>query len=188
MTWTSSPFVSLLSCFVLCVYAVCCGLTEENWLKYGQLTWILVSGTYFHTESARCIQIQLFCLKFAMRLHFFVLQFSVLHTESFPFSSLTHTLTVSSKCLLSILWLLFWLIGFTLGRNVNKSMLPFLSHFPYFLTCHRKSFEYEDAARLTGKQGTLGVEARRSGLYHAYSDDSIYEDIACELFLWSQQL
>ncbi|XP_024915516.1 DENN domain-containing protein 2C [Cynoglossus semilaevis] len=46
---------------------------------------------------------------------------------------------------------------------------------------NRKSFEYEDAARLTGKQGTLGVEARRSGLYHAYSDDSIYEDIACDV-------
>ncbi|KAF0036736.1 hypothetical protein F2P81_012048 [Scophthalmus maximus] len=42
---------------------------------------------------------------------------------------------------------------------------------------NRKSFEYEDAARLTAKQGTPGGEARRSGLYHAYSEDSIYEDI-----------
>ncbi|XP_068190891.1 DENN domain-containing protein 2C [Antennarius striatus] len=46
---------------------------------------------------------------------------------------------------------------------------------------NRKSFEYEDAARLTAKQGTLGDEARRSGLYHAYSDDNIYEDIVCEV-------
>ncbi|XP_053281028.1 DENN domain-containing protein 2C isoform X1 [Pleuronectes platessa] len=46
---------------------------------------------------------------------------------------------------------------------------------------NRKSFEYEDAARLTAKQGTLGGEARRSGLYHAYSEDSIYEDILCEV-------
>ncbi|XP_069383198.1 DENN domain-containing protein 2C isoform X2 [Paralichthys olivaceus] len=46
---------------------------------------------------------------------------------------------------------------------------------------NRKSFEYEDAARLTTKQGTLGGEARRSGLYHAYSEDSIYEDIICEV-------
>ncbi|XP_040009449.1 DENN domain-containing protein 2C isoform X2 [Xiphias gladius] len=46
---------------------------------------------------------------------------------------------------------------------------------------NRKSFEYEDAARLTVKQGTLVGEARRSGLYHAYSDDNIYEDIVCEV-------
>uniref|UniRef100_A0A8D3A6I9 UDENN domain-containing protein n=1 Tax=Scophthalmus maximus TaxID=52904 RepID=A0A8D3A6I9_SCOMX len=46
---------------------------------------------------------------------------------------------------------------------------------------NRKSFEYEDAARLTAKQGTPGGEARRSGLYHAYSEDSIYEDIVCKL-------
>uniref|UniRef100_A0A8D3C016 UDENN domain-containing protein n=1 Tax=Scophthalmus maximus TaxID=52904 RepID=A0A8D3C016_SCOMX len=46
---------------------------------------------------------------------------------------------------------------------------------------NRKSFEYEDAARLTAKQGTPGGEARRSGLYHAYSEDSIYEDIVCEV-------
>ncbi|XP_059189750.1 DENN domain-containing protein 2C isoform X2 [Centropristis striata] len=45
---------------------------------------------------------------------------------------------------------------------------------------NRKSFEYEDAARLTAKQGTLGGEDRHSGLYHAYSDDNIYEDIVCE--------
>ncbi|KAG7519749.1 hypothetical protein JOB18_015365 [Solea senegalensis] len=46
---------------------------------------------------------------------------------------------------------------------------------------NRKSFEYEDAARLTVTQGTLEGEARRSGLYHAYSDDSIYEDIVCDV-------
>ncbi|XP_070695504.1 DENN domain-containing protein 2C isoform X2 [Pempheris klunzingeri] len=46
---------------------------------------------------------------------------------------------------------------------------------------NRKSFEYEDAARLTAKQGTPGGEARHSGLYHAYSDDNIYEDIVCEV-------
>ncbi|KAM9350651.1 DENN domain-containing protein 2C isoform 2-T2 [Symphorus nematophorus] len=46
---------------------------------------------------------------------------------------------------------------------------------------NRKSFEYEDAARLTSKQGTLRDEARNSGLYHAYSDDNIYEDIVCEV-------
>ncbi|KAM9855656.1 DENN domain-containing protein 2C isoform 2-T3 [Aulostomus maculatus] len=42
---------------------------------------------------------------------------------------------------------------------------------------NRKSFEYEDAARLTVKPGTFGGQARHSGLHHAYSDDNIYEDI-----------
>ncbi|KAE8293151.1 DENN domain-containing protein 2C [Larimichthys crocea] len=46
---------------------------------------------------------------------------------------------------------------------------------------NRKSFEYEDAARLTAKQATPRGEARHSGLYHAYSDDNIYEDIVCEV-------
>ncbi|XP_044066869.1 DENN domain-containing protein 2C [Siniperca chuatsi] len=46
---------------------------------------------------------------------------------------------------------------------------------------NRKSFEYEDAARLTAKQDTLGDQASNSGLYHAYSDDNIYEDIVCEV-------
>uniref|UniRef100_A0A673A5P5 DENN/MADD domain containing 2C n=1 Tax=Sphaeramia orbicularis TaxID=375764 RepID=A0A673A5P5_9TELE len=45
---------------------------------------------------------------------------------------------------------------------------------------NRKSFEYEDAERLTAKPGSLGGEARNSGLYHAYSDDNIYEDIICK--------
>ncbi|CAL9702560.1 unnamed protein product [Knipowitschia caucasica] len=45
---------------------------------------------------------------------------------------------------------------------------------------NRKSFEYEDAERLTAKQGTQRGEARNSSLYHAYSDDNIYEDIVCE--------
>ncbi|XP_041654961.1 DENN domain-containing protein 2C isoform X2 [Cheilinus undulatus] len=46
---------------------------------------------------------------------------------------------------------------------------------------NRKSFEYEDAARLTAKNGTLKEDARNSGLYHAYSDDNIYEDIVCDV-------
>ncbi|KAM3872202.1 DENN domain-containing protein 2C [Diretmus argenteus] len=46
---------------------------------------------------------------------------------------------------------------------------------------NRKSFEYEDAVRLTAQPGTLGGEARHSGLYHAFSDDNIYEDIVCEV-------
>lgn len=46
---------------------------------------------------------------------------------------------------------------------------------------NRKSFEYEDAARLTVKQDLPEREARNSGLYHAYSDDNIYEDIVCEV-------
>ncbi|XP_029290819.1 DENN domain-containing protein 2C isoform X2 [Cottoperca gobio] len=46
---------------------------------------------------------------------------------------------------------------------------------------NRKSFEYEDAARLTAKRGTLGGEDRHSSIYHAYSDDNIYEDIVCEV-------
>ncbi|XP_026223789.1 DENN domain-containing protein 2C isoform X3 [Anabas testudineus] len=45
---------------------------------------------------------------------------------------------------------------------------------------NRKSFEYEDAARLTVKQDPSGGEPRDSGLYHAYSDDNIYEDIVCD--------
>lgn len=44
----------------------------------------------------------------------------------------------------------------------------------------RKSFEYEDAARLTVKDDPSGGEAGDSGLYHAYSDDNIYEDIVCK--------
>ncbi|XP_059909590.1 DENN domain-containing protein 2C isoform X4 [Gadus macrocephalus] len=42
---------------------------------------------------------------------------------------------------------------------------------------NRKSFEYEDASHITVKQGMLGDE---EGLYHAYSDDNIYEDIISE--------
>ncbi|XP_061592730.1 DENN domain-containing protein 2C isoform X3 [Cololabis saira] len=45
----------------------------------------------------------------------------------------------------------------------------------------RKSFEYEDAARLTAQQSTLGDQAAHPNLYHAYSDDNIYEDIVCEM-------
>ncbi|KAK7884825.1 hypothetical protein WMY93_027948 [Mugilogobius chulae] len=46
---------------------------------------------------------------------------------------------------------------------------------------NRKSFEYEDAERLTAKQETKGGETRNSGLYHAYSDDNIYEDIVYQM-------
>ncbi|XP_061623370.1 DENN domain-containing protein 2C isoform X1 [Phyllopteryx taeniolatus] len=46
---------------------------------------------------------------------------------------------------------------------------------------NRRSFEYEDALHPTVKQGTLGSQARHSGLHHAYSDDNIYEDIVCEV-------
>ncbi|CAI5646752.1 unnamed protein product [Oreochromis niloticus] len=42
---------------------------------------------------------------------------------------------------------------------------------------NRKSFEYEDAARLTAEQGPRADDA----LYHAYSDDNIYEDIVCDM-------
>ncbi|XP_029579155.1 DENN domain-containing protein 2C-like isoform X1 [Salmo trutta] len=44
----------------------------------------------------------------------------------------------------------------------------------------RKSFEFEDVVRLTAQQDTLGSEAKRSSLYHAFSDDNIYEDIISE--------
>uniref|UniRef100_A0A8C5HPK3 DENN domain-containing protein 2C-like n=1 Tax=Gouania willdenowi TaxID=441366 RepID=A0A8C5HPK3_GOUWI len=47
---------------------------------------------------------------------------------------------------------------------------------------NRKSFEYEDAARLT-QRSTLRDESRNSTLYHAYSEDNIYEDIACDAFI-----
>ncbi|CAG01710.1 unnamed protein product [Tetraodon nigroviridis] len=46
---------------------------------------------------------------------------------------------------------------------------------------NRKSFEYEDAARLTLKQNPSGGKDRRSNLCHAYSDDNIYEDIVCDV-------
>lgn len=51
-----------------------------------------------------------------------------------------------------------------------------LSHWLHFPPCHRKSFEYEDAAHLTAEQGPRADDA----LYHAYSDDNIYEDIVCK--------
>ncbi|XP_035984472.1 DENN domain-containing protein 2C isoform X1 [Fundulus heteroclitus] len=44
----------------------------------------------------------------------------------------------------------------------------------------RKSFEYEDAARLTAQQGTVGNGDIHPDLYHAYSDENIYEDIVCD--------
>ncbi|XP_062397435.1 DENN domain-containing protein 2C [Sardina pilchardus] len=45
---------------------------------------------------------------------------------------------------------------------------------------NRKSFEFEDVARLAAQQGLVGNGSRRSGLYHALSEDSIYEDIISE--------
>ncbi|XP_063064759.1 DENN domain-containing protein 2C [Engraulis encrasicolus] len=44
---------------------------------------------------------------------------------------------------------------------------------------NRKSFEFEDVSRLASQQGSIGSSggSRRSGLYHARSEDSIYEDI-----------
>ncbi|KAM8864018.1 DENN domain-containing protein 2C isoform 2-T2 [Spinachia spinachia] len=47
-------------------------------------------------------------------------------------------------------------------------------------TKNRKSFEYEDAERLTAKPGPLRGEDRHSALYNAFSNDNIYEDIVCE--------
>uniref|UniRef100_A0A3P9JNJ4 DENN/MADD domain containing 2C n=1 Tax=Oryzias latipes TaxID=8090 RepID=A0A3P9JNJ4_ORYLA len=41
----------------------------------------------------------------------------------------------------------------------------------------RKSFEYEDAARMAIQLSLLGDECVHSGLNHAYSDDNIYEEI-----------
>ncbi|XP_024149474.1 DENN domain-containing protein 2C [Oryzias melastigma] len=41
----------------------------------------------------------------------------------------------------------------------------------------RKSFEYEDASRMTVQQSILGDEVVQSSLSHAYSDDNIYEEI-----------
>ncbi|KAK2898292.1 hypothetical protein Q8A67_009710 [Cirrhinus molitorella] len=46
---------------------------------------------------------------------------------------------------------------------------------------NRKSFEFEDVVRLTAQQVSRGKEGRRSGLYHARSEDSIYEDIISEI-------
>ncbi|RXN12415.1 DENN domain-containing 2C-like protein [Labeo rohita] len=46
---------------------------------------------------------------------------------------------------------------------------------------NRKSFEFEDVVRLTAQQASRGKEGRRSGLYHARSEDSIYEDISLDI-------
>lgn len=50
----------------------------------------------------------------------------------------------------------------------------------------RKSFEFEDVVRLTAQQASREKEGRRSGLFHALSEDSIYEDIICKCFKESQ--
>ncbi|XP_053706127.1 DENN domain-containing protein 2C isoform X1 [Synchiropus splendidus] len=46
---------------------------------------------------------------------------------------------------------------------------------------NRKSFEYEDAVRLAVRSDAVPGESRNSDLYHAYSDDNIYEDIICDV-------
>uniref|UniRef100_A0A8C1R8L1 DENN/MADD domain containing 2C n=1 Tax=Cyprinus carpio TaxID=7962 RepID=A0A8C1R8L1_CYPCA len=46
---------------------------------------------------------------------------------------------------------------------------------------HRKSFEFEDVVRRTAQRASSGKEGLRSGLYHARSEDSIYEDIISDM-------
>uniref|UniRef100_A0A671PQ95 DENN domain-containing protein 2C-like n=1 Tax=Sinocyclocheilus anshuiensis TaxID=1608454 RepID=A0A671PQ95_9TELE len=46
---------------------------------------------------------------------------------------------------------------------------------------NRKSFEFEDVVRRTAQQASRGKEGLRSGLYHARSEDSIYEDIISDM-------
>ncbi|XP_026865792.2 DENN domain-containing protein 2C [Electrophorus electricus] len=46
---------------------------------------------------------------------------------------------------------------------------------------NRKSFEFEDVVHVTAQQGSRGPVFRCSGLYHARSEDSIYEDIMADL-------
>ncbi|XP_076860259.1 DENN domain-containing protein 2C isoform X2 [Brachyhypopomus gauderio] len=46
---------------------------------------------------------------------------------------------------------------------------------------NRKSFEFEDVVHSTAQQGARRLEGRRSGLLHARSEDSIYEDIIADL-------
>lgn len=46
---------------------------------------------------------------------------------------------------------------------------------------NRKSFEFEDVVRRTAQRAYSGKEGLRSGLYHARSEDSIYEDIISDM-------
>ncbi|XP_026102645.1 DENN domain-containing protein 2C-like isoform X1 [Carassius auratus] len=46
---------------------------------------------------------------------------------------------------------------------------------------NRKSFEFEDVVQLTAQQASRGKEGRRSGLFHAWSEDSIYEDVILDI-------
>uniref|UniRef100_A0A672NF23 DENN domain containing 2C n=1 Tax=Sinocyclocheilus grahami TaxID=75366 RepID=A0A672NF23_SINGR len=46
---------------------------------------------------------------------------------------------------------------------------------------NRKSFEFEDVVRRTAQQASRRKEGLRSGLYHARSEDSIYEDIISDM-------
>lgn len=48
-----------------------------------------------------------------------------------------------------------------------------------FLCSHRKSFEFEDVVQFTG-QGTVTDELQPSDMYHALSNDNVYEDIIRE--------
>lgn len=65
-------------------------------------------------------------------------------------------------------------------QTVFRATVAPVSQPPLSLHFYRKSFEFEDVVQLTAQQGTLGSGARRSGLFHAFSDDNIYEDIICE--------
>uniref|UniRef100_A0A671MWG3 DENN domain-containing protein 2C-like n=1 Tax=Sinocyclocheilus anshuiensis TaxID=1608454 RepID=A0A671MWG3_9TELE len=46
---------------------------------------------------------------------------------------------------------------------------------------NRKSFEFEDVVRITAQKASRGKEGRRSGLFHAWSEDSIYEDVISDI-------
>ncbi|XP_016401973.1 DENN domain-containing protein 2C-like [Sinocyclocheilus rhinocerous] len=46
---------------------------------------------------------------------------------------------------------------------------------------NRKSFEFEDVVRMTAQKASRGKEGRRSGLFHAWSEDSIYEDVISDI-------
>ncbi|XP_017266881.1 DENN domain-containing protein 2C [Kryptolebias marmoratus] len=86
-----------------------------------------------------------------------------------------------------------WDVRPTYNNNRSKTRSRRVAHPPSFppppcpvsksegLSRHkknRKSFEYEDAARLTAQPGDGGNE---DTLQHAYSDDNIYEDIVCDI-------
>lgn len=93
-------------------------------------------------------------------------------------------LTNTHRCALLLTFIPLWrrlvlsaMLYDTQATRVTEE-IPCFSPSRLPLTFHRrKSFEYEDAARLTMKQGPLGG---KDSLCHAYSDDNIYEDIVCK--------